>query len=468
MNTIKFNFLTLAVLLLMIYSCSDGKKEEDNTDHMQKEELPWHKNASIYELNIRQFSPEGSFKAIIPHLERIRDMGTEIIWLMPVYPIGIKDKKGGLGSYYAITDYKEVNPEFGTREDFRALIDAAHDLGMKVILDWVANHTAWDHIWVEQHPDWYTADEEGNSPIVPRDNDGKPTDWTDVAELDFENQAMRDEMIDCMLFWVKEFDIDGYRCDVAGFVPTDFWERTRDSLNAVKKVFMLAEWEDEELHKKAFDATYGWEFHHLLNHIAQDKATIFSVIDYMNEELKRFPPSAYRMNFITNHDENSWNGTVEERMGESADNMAVLAYTLYGIPLVYSGQEAPLKKRLAFFDKDEIEWNGYQKQDFISRLLHLKKENEALWNGEYGSQPVFIDLENENILIYHRGKNKNAVLVLINQTAEEQNISFPNPSPDFDWSEYNSKEQVIAERSDFETMIPAKSHKIFVQYKNID
>ena len=333
MKSVKFNILVLPALLLMLYSCNEEKATANNTENMQ-EELPWHKDASIYEVNIRQFSPEGSFVAIIPHLERIKNMGTDILWLMPVYPIGIKDKKGGLGSYYAITDYKEINPEFGTKEDFKRLVEAAHDLGMKVILDWVANHTAWDHIWVERHPDWYTADEEGNSPIVPRDNDGKPTDWTDVAELNFENQDMRDEMIACMMFWVREFDIDGYRCDVAGFVPTDFWERTRDSLDSVKKVFMLAEWEDEDLHKKAFDATYGWNFHHLLNDIAQDKKPIFSVIEHMNEELQKFPPSAYRMNFITNHDENSWNGTVEERMGTSADNMAVLAYTLYGIPLV--------------------------------------------------------------------------------------------------------------------------------------
>ncbi len=460
----KILYGTLLLLLVLVLTWTACQNQTENL-LSEEQSLPWHAKATIYELNIRQFTPEGTFEAVLPHLPRIKEMGVDIVWLMPIYPIGQKERKGSLGSYYAISDYQALNPEFGTEEDFRSLVSAIHEQGMKVILDWVANHTAWDHVWVAQHPDWYTRDSLGNSPIVPIDNEGNSTDWTDTADLDYDNEEMRKAMQEAMLYWVKEFDVDGFRCDVAGFVPNDFWEATREQLNPVKEVFMLAEWEDAALHERAFEMTYAWDFHHQLNAIAQQKKKLQpTVAEYLKKEKTTFPPSAYRMNFVTNHDENSWNGTVEERMGSSAENMTVLAYTLFGMPLVYSGQEAPLQKRLAFFEKDTIDWNGYQNQAFLSRLLHLNRDNEALFNGKYGGEALLLPSPNEEVLVFIRAKNNNKVWVMINQTEEDMEWEIANPSPEAPWREYRG-EQVIGEQGEavLGALIPAKGHQIWIQ-----
>lgn len=388
----------------------------------------WSKNATIYEVNVRQFTPEGTFKAFQTHLPRLQKMGIDILWLMPINPIGEKNRKGSLGSYYAVKDYKAVNPEFGNMSDFKNLVNEAHKLGMYVIIDWVANHTSPDNVWVEQcHQNWYTLDSAGNlQPTI-------GTDWWDVADLNYNNKDMRSAMTESMKYWLKEANIDGFRCDVADWVPVDFWENTRKELDKVKPVFMLAEAENPQHHIAAFDMSYGWEFHHIMNQIAKGEKNVSAILEYMKTD-KKFPKEAYRMQFTSNHDENSWNGTEMERMGDARLTMAVLAATFNGVPLVYNGQEASLNKRLRFFDKDTISWKNLNLEEFYSKLLHLHKENEALWNGAYGAEIKLISDERDpNIFAFVREKNGKKVLCVLNLSKTKQTFAY---NSDFTSGEY--------------------------------
>ncbi len=371
--------------------------------------LEWTRNANIYEVNIRQYTPEGTFDAFRKHLPRLKNMGVDILWLMPVFPVGEKNRKGSLGSYYAVKDYHGINPEFGTKEDLHELIEEAHQLGMKVILDWVANHSAWDNIWATEHPEYYEKDEHGN--FI------SPYDWTDVISFDYNNGEMREAMTEALKYWVRDFDIDGYRCDVAGMVPTDFWNNARRELDEIKPVFMLAEDEDNvDLLREAFDMNYSWKLHHLMNDIARENKKATEIWNYYEWNDSVFAPDMYRMTFTSNHDENSWNGTVKERMGEKAsDAFAVFTFVAPGFPLIYSGQEAGLDKRLRFFDKDTIDWNNLSKESFYTKLVELKHSNPALWNGVAGGE--FIPLSkgiNDDILAFYRQKENNKILVLMN------------------------------------------------------
>ena len=391
--------------------------------------VDWSKNATLYEVNIRQFTPEGTFNAFATHLPRLKNMGVDILWLMPVHPVGEKNRKGSLGSYYAVRDYKGVNPEFGTPEDFQNLVNQAHALGMKVILDWVANHSSPDNVWLDQcRQHWYTLDSAGNTqPTL-------GTDWWDVADLNYNNPEMRAEMIESLKYWVKEFDVDGYRCDVADYVPTDFWNDARAALDEIKPVFMLAEAENPEHHLHAFDMSYAWEFHHIMNNIAKGEMKLSAIYDYFAKN--RFKPSAYRMQFTSNHDENSWNGTETERFGNKRFLYAVLAATIEGMPLVYSGQESDFNRRLKFFDKDQIDWGKYPLNDFYTKLLQLNKNNQALWNGQFGGQVQFESSpDNDNVLIFVREKNGQKVVVLLNFSDKEQQHRI---SKDFSVGSYKS------------------------------
>jgi glycosidase len=379
----------------------------------------WSKNSTIYEVNVRQFTPEGTFKAFQKHLPRLKTMGVDILWLMPIHPIGEKNRKGGLGSYYAVKDYKAVNPEFGNLQDFKELVNEAHKLGMRLIIDWVANHTSPDNVWVDQcHQNWYTLDSAGYlQPTI-------GTDWWDVADLNYNNPEMRIEMIESMKFWLKEANIDGFRCDVADWVPTDFWNTARKELDKVKPVFMLAEAENPEHHVEAFDMSYGWEFHHIMNQIAKGEKNATAIHEYLDKEI-RFPKEAYRMHFTSNHDENSWNGTEMERMGNARFAFAVLSATFNGMPLVYNGQETSLDKRLRFFDKDTINWKKMDQVNFYTKLLQLNLANEALWNGVYGGEiKVFSDKNNPSIFAFSREKNGKKVLCVFNLSKTKQNFEY--------------------------------------------
>jgi glycosidase len=321
---------TISLLLATIFLISACQTASDKGNNQQKEQEytsntptpEWSKDAVIYEVNIRQYTEEGTFNAFAEHLPRLKELGVDILWLMPVHPIGEKKRKGSLGSYYSIKDYKAINPEFGTMADFKSLVEKAHEMDMHLILDWVANHTAWDHPWTETNPEWYLQNEE-NEIIAPVE------DWTDVAGLDYSNQEMREAMKEALTFWVKEANIDGYRCDVAGMVPVDFWENARKAIEEVKPVWMIAEDEAEiELLENAFNANYGWEFHHIMNNVAQKEQNALNVAEYFQKIDTLYPAGTWPMQFTTNHDENSWNGTVYERMGEAVNSMAALTFTL--------------------------------------------------------------------------------------------------------------------------------------------
>ncbi len=408
---------SIVIVIAGIFVPGCTQVQDTQVDGIQHAE--WSKNANIYEVNIRQYSEEGTFNAFRKDLPRLEAMGVKILWLMPIHPIGEKNRKGPLGSYYSVQDYKAVNPNFGTEEDFQALVDEAHALGMKVIIDWVANHTAWDNPWTE-NPEWFELNEEGNF-TPPRG-----TDWTDVIQLDYENQEMRAAMTEAMEYWVREFDIDGYRCDVAGMVPLDFWKTTRDSLDAIKPVFMLAEDEGPEMHE-AFDMTYAWSYAHLIREIAAGNEGFDKLDSLMEVEKTKFPESAYRMYFTTNHDENSWNGTDPGMYGANFENFAVLSATIDGMPLIYNGQESVLDKQLEFFEKDEIEWKNYDYQQFYTLLLRLNEENEALWNGQYGGDLTVYDSPEETFA-YKREKGDDWVFVYINNGDESINV----PLEDYD------------------------------------
>lgn len=411
---------------------NDAPKESSIT---MQDSTDWWKNANIYEVNIRQYTPEGTFAAFRKHLPRLKDMGVDILWFMPVHPISETNRKGTLGSYYAISDYRGINPDFGALVEFKDIIEEAQGMGMKVVMDWVANHTGYDHTWVKENPDFYNRDAEGNI-LVPADNEGVLTDWTDVADLNYDNPKMRKTMIEDMKYWVREAGIDGFRCDVAFFTPDDFWPVVRQELDAIKPVFMLAE-SDHPPHRNsgAFHATYGWPFFHTLNDLANGKKTIEDFMTLMAENEKKFQ-QGFQMSFITNHDENSWNGTIEERLGDAADALAVLAFTATGMPLIYSGQEAGLDRRLEFFEKDSIDWSELKKEQFYKTLLELKHQNPALWNGEYGGDFRRISTDQDDkILAYSRKKEGKEVVVILNLSKLNQKVKITDTQVAGDFSD---------------------------------
>ncbi len=377
----------------------------------------WSVDASIYEVNIRQYSPEGTFNAFTEHIPRLKEMGVEILWLMPIHPIGEKNRKGSLGSYYSVADYRAVNPEFGTKEEFRNLIETAHEYDMNVLLDWVANHTAWDHVWTETNPEFYETDENGN--FVP-----PVEDWEDVIQLDVDNPQMQEQMIQAMEYWVSEFGVDGYRADVAYMVPTDFWVRARKRLDEIKPVFMLAEAEVPELHQ-AFDMTYAWDYAETIRNVGAGEAELSAIDEALNENFEQFDKSDYRMFFTTNHDENSWTGSDPEMYGKNFENFAVMSATVWGMPLIYSGQESRLDQQLDFFEKDLIEWGNYPLEDFYRTLLTLKSENSALYNGDEGGSYLKASTDrNDAIFSYKRIKDEDRVFVILNFSDEPVNFTF--------------------------------------------
>ena len=389
--------------------------------------VAWSRQAAIYELNLRQFSADGTLQAAMAELPRLKALGVDIVWLMPLQPIGAKNRKGTLGSYYSIRDYTAVNPEFGTLAEARAFVQAAHAQGMKVILDWVANHTAFDHPWTREHKDWYKLDAHGE--IFPVTfNAGTPSEehWADVTQLNYDAPALRDAMIAAMRFWVRETGLDGFRCDVASLVPTPFWERARRELDAMKPMFMLAESDKIELHRAAFDMTYSWDLARLFHEIGQGKAGAAELRDWALKEPHGFPPSAYRMRFTNNHDFNSWNGTDAELYGDNYLPLAVLTFTLPGMPLIYDGQESRLTKRLEFFEKDPIAWKTYELHPFYTKLLALKHAHPALAAGQYGGPLALLDVGNDSLFAFGRTLADDSVSVVVNVTASEQKLRLGN------------------------------------------
>ncbi len=436
---------------LLLFSCKKNSNEpslEKSKEFAQISDSIL-ENAVIYEANIRQYSPEGTFKAFTKDLPKLKQLGVKIIWLMPINPISevkrkatdgsftsdIKDeveRKKYLGSYYSVSDYKAINPEFGDKDDFKDLVNTAHNNGIYVIVDWVPNHTGWDHPWITAHPEWYTQNEKGEiiDPINP--DTGTSWGWTDVADLNYDNKNMQNEMIGDLKYWVENFNIDGYRMDVAHKVPPQFFNTAITELKKIKPLFMLAEAEQHELFRNGFDMQYAWEGHHLLNEIAKGKANVNDFDVYMNKQKELLEASDFNMNFVTNHDENSWNGTIKERMGNSSEIFTVLVYAMPGMPLIYSGQEYELNHRLKFFEKDSIPKTKGKTWDLLKRLGTLKNNNIAFNGGKNAASYKRLQTRNEIVLAFKRGKEKNEVYFIGNLSNKTQTFSIDLKGTYFD------------------------------------
>lgn len=434
---------TIALVFTLIFSC----KKETKTMDQQTVELEQAKDsiapltdavletAVIYEANIRQYSPEGTFDAFTKDIPQLKELGVKVIWLMPVFPISETKRKatGGpdskfasempeeeqskyLGSYYAVTDYTKINPEFGTIEDFRELVKTAHENGIYVILDWVPNHTGWDHVWIKEHPEYYRQNEAGEI-THPKD-----TDWTDVAQLNYDNQEMRTEMLEDMMYWVTDENIDGFRCDVAGYVPLDFWQTAIPQLRSKKPVFMLAENDEPKLMQgsELFDMGYGWKLHHLMKEMYRGEKTLKDYSALLEYIKTNYESDDILMNFVANHDENSWSGTVEELYGDASHLMTALAYMSPGMPLVYSGQEYDLDHRLKFFEKDSIPKTKGDTWLLLAKLGKLKNENVALNGAKEKASYTIVENSNDKILKMTRRKNGVALTFIGNFSNEAQ------------------------------------------------
>jgi glycosidase len=397
----------------------------------------WSKNAAIYQINTRQFTPEGTFRAAEQHLPRLKALGVDILWLMPIHEIGQVNRKGSLGSPYAAKDYYSINSEFGTLADLKHFVDAAHQQNQYVILDWVANHTAWDSNLVTEYPEWYARDWKG---------DLRPTpwcDWDDIIDLDYQHPALRQYMIEAMKYWISEVDIDGYRCDVAGFVPIDFWSTVRKELDTLKPVFMLAECEARDHHLESFDMTYAWSWYDAVHDITMGRATVNRLFGYYAWNEKGFLDDSLRMLFVSNHDKNAWDGTQFEQFGEGLETAIVLSVVSEGMPLIYNGQEAGNTKRLKFFDKDSIEWKDHAIGDLYQKLLGLKKQNTALWNGNWGAKMTYIpNTSPTKVFSFVRHNDKDKVFATLNFSGERQSITFNESLQHGIYTEFFSNEQV--------------------------
>ena len=373
----------------------------------------WSYNTNIYEVNVRQYTQEGTFKAFQKHFPRLKDMGVEILWFMPVTPISLKGRKGSLGSYYAVQNYTQINPEFGTLEDFIMLVNETHELGFKVIIDWVANHTGNDNVWIDDHPEFYSYDE--------MDQIIHPNGWEDVSKLNYDNLLMHIAMINAMKFWIETCDIDGFRCDMAHLVPLEFWKDATTELDSIKTdLFWLAECEEANYHE-VFDATYTWKWMHAAESFCKNEIDMYKLFEVLQQYNDSFSLDAFRVYFTSNHDENSWNGTEFEKYNGAVKALAVFNCTWNGIPMIYSGQELPNNKRLKFFDKDEIAWkDNYELHDFYKVLFHLRKTNTALHAADSNVITYKIETGNDNtIFAFVRKNNNDEVLVFLNLSSQK-------------------------------------------------
>lgn len=431
----------LSALLLIVTSCSKDQPvvhEERQPGSVAKsgEKFPARaRNMTIYEVNIRQHTPEGTFNAFQKDLPRLKDLGADILWIMPIQPIGQQGRKGTLGSYYSIRDYKSVNPEFGNLDDFKSLVNEAHKQGFLVILDWVPNHTSWDNVWISEHPEYYMTDsaasEVGKTLGEPKSYYKKKgignlvyeADWDDIALLNHYNPGTRAAMIDAMKFWITDTDIDGFRTDHAGHeIPMFFWDEATAALNPLKDLFWLAEWDEPRMHIH-FHATYDWGLLSLTSAVAHGKANAEAIHDHIQKDEAQFGSNAFRLNMINNHDENSWHGTVRERYGEGEKAFAVFSFIAYGTPMLYSGQEVGLDKRLKFFEKDNIPMDDPGHYfGFYKKLNELKVAHPALWNGGFGAMPKKLEDKNPDVFSFVRTKGDDTIIGVINMTGKPQQI----------------------------------------------
>ncbi len=411
MKFLKFILLSLSLILISPISVS-GQDHHD-----------WSYNLPIYEVNVRQYTASGTFTEFATHLDRLKELGAGILWFMPIHPIGLQNRLGSLGSYYSVRDYYGVNPEFGTLIQFKALVDSIHAKGMYVLMDWVGNHTSWDNVLTASHPEWYVKD--GNGNFVPPPG----TNWSDVIQLDYSKPELRTYMINAMKFWIDSVNVDGFRCDAVSFMPLDFWSTAIAELkNDKPKIFMLAEDSGAQYNTTGFDMTYAWGLYGfgngiLINIVAgTNNANVLN--NFAAQENINYPAPFYRMYFTSNHDENSWYGTVYELFGNAAEEFAVLTSTFRSMPLIYGGQEAGLNHRLKFFDKDQIIWHPDPFNDLYRKLFYLKRNNKALWNGSSGGQLQRVTTTNDAaVFAFVREKEDCKVFEILNLTGLEKTIT---------------------------------------------
>jgi glycosidase len=409
---LKYSVFVLGILVFSLVACQT--KNDIQESEIIDGHPAWMMQGNVYEVNIRQYTPEGTFRAFEAHLDRLRDMGVHTLWFMPIQPISKKDRKGTLGSYYAVADYTGINPEYGTMDDWKHLVESAHAKGFKVLIDWVPNHSGADHYWLTQHPDFYVRDSSGNAI--------SQFDWTDTRKLNHSNPELRDTMIEQMKFWIRTSNIDGFRCDMAHLVPQEFWIPCVQELKKMKNIFMLAEADAAWLHTAGFDATYGWPEFHLMNDIAAGKKKPTDLVNFLQQLDSTFPANAIRLRFTSNHDENSWNkadyGTLP---GAIHAPFSVLTHTLpRSLPLVYSGQEEPILRAIPFFEKDTMVFKQLGRAAFYQSLYRLRKNNAAL-------QPnapclFYVTSLPEQVLAFTRENGKSKILVLVNLSAQPVNF----------------------------------------------
>ena len=415
MNTSMFVFrrgtawtlcLSVLIALVALAGCVSEPVEEPvrQTRHMREEPVEeWFMDGAIYELFVRNFTPEGTLAAIPERLPELAEMGVKTIWLMPIFPVGEELRKGTLGSPYSVQDFYAVNPRFGTEEDLRAVVDTAHELGMRVILDWVANHSAWDNEWITENPDWYTQDADGNI-VSPN------ADWTDVADFNYDNPEMWNEMKNALRYWVEEFDIDGYRADVAYLVPNEFWQETISELEQIKDVFMLAEANDPGL--IGFDALYGWSSYHETKRLFDD-GDLTQYMRLFRGESRAFPRNVF-MRFTTNHDETSWDETPINLFGgeEGARAAAVVVYSIPGFPLLYNGQEVGSQLRQNLFEREPIDWSGGEEfREFYEFILNFWADSPAM---NWGGMDMLTQAGERDVYAVSRLTPDEEVIVLVN------------------------------------------------------
>lgn len=409
------NIYLAFIACVLLFACNKKFTTKAKTINMGFKKADWIHNTDVYEVNLRQYTKEGTFNAFAKELPRLKEMGVSTLWFMPITPISKKEMKGSMGSGYACSDYKAINPEFGTLDDFKALVKKAHGMGMKVIIDWVANHTGWDHVWTKTHPEYYEIDSATN-------DFKRASGMDDIIELKYSNKDLRKAMIDAMQYWVKECDIDGYRCDLAFWVELDFWIEARAALEKTKTLFWLAENDaiDNPHYYQAFDACYTWTWMHKTEDFYKKDQNKKMLDELLSKYDTAGGQGAIKLWFTTNHDENTWNGTEYEKYGDAAKALAVHSFTWDGIPLIYSGQELPNHKRLKFFDKDVIEWNGkYEMADFYKTLISLHKNNPALRTGDAAATTTVLHTNaDNNVLAYLRKNGDKEVLVLLNLSKE--------------------------------------------------
>jgi alpha-amylase len=416
--------LSLIFIVLISQGCNNNDQAADTKISTSDSTHPaWSAQTNIYEVNLRQYTPEGTITAFEAHLPRLKEMGVEVLWFMPITPIGVEARKMNekeLGSYYAVKDYKAFNPEFGTMADWKAFVKRAHEMGFKIITDWVANHSAPDNHWMKAHPDFYAKDSTGKTIA--------PFDWTDVRKLDYKNAELRDSMIDAMKFWVTETGIDGFRCDVADEVPLDFWKTCIAELKKIKNVFMLAEGKNLDLYSAGFDATYAWNVMHAMKELYEGKLSVMQFDSLINADNKNYPKNAYRLFFTSNHDENSWNGTEFEKYGDGFKTFAVFTQTMYqSVPLIYNGQEDMNKKRLKFFVKDTIPWDGVKEMEpFYRTMLGLRRSNAAL--AADASYKKLTGSADSAIFAYTREKAGKKIAVILNLSKQPQKFMINDAS----------------------------------------